>query len=223
MFNAQPGGQPVNMSRRRFDMAHGAYGVLGAVALWAARVIFPGSPAPGTAEYDSIVAGLGFLVAIPFGLPALAALVVACWFSFRLSRNTWLVSLLVVTFAFIIYLFVWWKLQWFPVFLYGATCTISGLWWFLFRRWRSPRPSAAGSGASSRRSKLTLAGRWLTLLAFLALTGKSAAIRLMREGDLILLLESILDLATIIVLPTGLICWIIGVLRDRRARKALPT
>ena len=147
ILNATGSAQPVKTHRRGFDIAYGAYGFLGAVALWTARVIFPGSPAPGTGAYDAFVAGLGFMVAIPFGLPAVAALIVACWLSIRLVRDTWLVSLFLVTLAFIAYLVVWSKLesgwfQWFPVVLYGATCTISGIWWFLFRRWRLPRPAA---------------------------------------------------------------------------------
>jgi hypothetical protein len=152
MLNAEGNAQPVKMSGRGFDIAYGVYGFVGAVALWAARVIFPGSPAPGTSAYDAFVAGLGFMVLIPFGLPAVAALIVACWLSIRVSRDTWLVSHLLVTLAFIAYLFVWFHLksgwfQWFPVLLYGATCTISGLWWFLFRRWRLPRPAAGDSGS----------------------------------------------------------------------------
>ena len=225
MMKAESNAQPVILSRRGSDIAYGAYGFLGAVALWAARVIFPGSPTIGTGEYDAFVAGLGFLVAIPFGLPAVAALIVACWLTFRRWRDTWLVSLLLLTLAFIVYLFVWWNLesgwfQWFPMVLYGAVCTISGLWWFLFRRWRSPHLSAGGSGSPFPRSKLTPAGRWLTFLAFLALIAKGTAVRL-GEGRPLLLLAGLLDLATIVVFPAGLTCWIIGAIRDRRARKGL--
>jgi len=141
----------------RSDVAYSAYTFLGAVALWTARVTFPGPPAPGTGGYDAFVAGLGFLVVIPFGIPAVAALCVAFWLTCRLSRDKWLVALLLLTIAFIAYLFVWWFrawFQWFPLFLYGATCVASGLWWFLFKRWRPMRdcaPEVAGSSAEPKR------------------------------------------------------------------------
>ena len=217
-------GKPVNMAGRGFDIAYGAYGFLGAVALWTARVIYPGSPPDGTSQYEAFVTGLGFFVAIPFGLPAVAAVIVAWWLSFRLSRDIWLMSLLLVSLAFVSYLFVWSRLesgwiQWVPVLLYGATCTISGLWWFLIRRWRSARPRARASGSSGPRSKLTRAGRWLTLLSLLALIAKGAALR-SGDGRLLLFIAALLNLATIVAFPAGLICWIIGAFRDRRSGKA---
>jgi hypothetical protein len=128
------------MSGGRFDIAYGAYCFLGVVALWAARLIFPGSPPPGTVAYDEFIVALAFMVFIPLGLPAIPAVLVASWLSLQLCRDTWLVALLLATFAFAAYLFVSFSLerfQWLPVFLYGATCTTSGLLWFLYRRWRS--------------------------------------------------------------------------------------
>jgi hypothetical protein len=149
----------VSPSGRGFDIAYGAYGFLGAVALWTARLIFPGSPARGTGAYDAFVAGLGFFVAIPFGLPAVVALIVGCSLSLRLSRDTWLVSLLLATLVFICYLLVWKSLasgwtQWFPMSLYGATCIVSAMGWFLFRRERSPRrlDESVGSSQNDVRS-----------------------------------------------------------------------
>jgi hypothetical protein len=129
-------------STGRLDIAYGAYCFLGAVALWAARVIYPGSPPPGTGGYDAFIAGLAFMVVIPFGLPGLIALLVASWLSLQLSRDTWLVALLLVSFLFAAYLFLSYNVgryDWWPVCLYGATCTISGLSWFLRRRWRPVR------------------------------------------------------------------------------------
>jgi hypothetical protein len=156
MSNAEVGAEPVKMSGGRFDIAYGAYCLVGSVALWAARVIFPGSPPPGTGGYDAFIAGLAFMVVIPLGLPAIAGLLVASWLSLQLCRDTWLVGLLLVTFAFAAYLFVSFSVErfhWVPVFLYGATCTTSGLYWFLRRRWRAVRESTLGVTSSSAESK----------------------------------------------------------------------
>src|SRR5262245_13599165 len=138
-MESQASTQPVKPRQGRFDLAYGAYLFLGTVALWTARVVFPGPPAPGTGGYDAFISGLGFFVAIPFGLPVIVALLVVCWLSMQLSRDTWLIGLFLVTFAFSAYMIAWWYREWFhwfPLFLYGAVCTVSGLWWFVWRRWR---------------------------------------------------------------------------------------
>jgi hypothetical protein len=156
MSNTEVGAQPVKMSGGRFDIAYGAYCFLGAVALWAARVIFPGSPPPGTGGYDAFISGLAFMVVLPFGLPAIAVILVAGWLSLQLCRDTWLVALLLVTFAFAAYVFVSFSLerfQWLPVFLYGTTCITSGLFWFLRRRWKPVRESTPAVTSSSAESK----------------------------------------------------------------------
>ena len=69
-----------------------------------------------------------------------------------------------------------------------------------------------------KRSKLTSTGMALTLLAFFALIGRSVVFRPDVGGSL-LILAAFLDLLSMILLPVGVSCWIIGALRDRRARK----
>lgn len=156
-MNTQDGVQPAKTLTRRFDIAYGGYCVLGASALWLARVIFPGSPAAGTSQYDAFLAGLAFMIVIPLALPTVAALLVTCWLTFQLSRDIWLVALLLITWAFAAYLFVSMNLQrfhWFPVLLYGAVCVSVGLWLFLYKRWRplqlSPEEAASSSADTNQ-------------------------------------------------------------------------
>jgi len=135
------------MHRRVLDIAYGAYGFLGAVALWIAEAAHSGSRHSEADAHDAFVAGLSSVAVSPFGVPAVVALAVACWLSIRLVRDRSLVLLFFVTLVCIVCLVVWSRFEsesfpWFLVIVFhGVTCTTSGICWFLFRRWRLPRPA----------------------------------------------------------------------------------
>lgn len=87
--------------------------------------------------------------------------------------------------------------------------------------YRLPLPDDSpgrGRGESAVRSRLTIVGVWLTALAFVAIVGRVALAPLREEG-LGFLLVALLDLASLVFLPAGVSCWIIGALRDRKVRQ----
>jgi hypothetical protein len=95
-----------------------SYAFLGAVALWVSYVLslfFRTSSADPAAS----AAGLGFFVAIPFGIAAAIALVVAGIQTLWWWRDLRLVILLALTIGFAVYLGTWWNYEWVPWSVYG--------------------------------------------------------------------------------------------------------
>ena len=94
--------------------------------------------------------------------------------------------------------------------------------------------SLASTDLVVKRSKLMPTGMLLTVLAVVAIVGKGILLTMLAvvapagngvvhkpgEGGPLLVLAALLDLTSIILLPTGVSCWIIGALRNRRAKKA---
>ena len=102
-----------------------------------------------SADPSASAAGLGFFVAIPFGIAAAIALVVGGIQTLRSWLDSRLVILLALTIGFAVYLGAWWNYEWVPWGVYGLASLVLAL-----TRWRL---RACGRGLKSR-------GIWTILL-----------------------------------------------------------
>jgi len=117
--------------RKRRDIAYGSFFALGLVALWARVNAYEGwgdSP-------DALAMLMMMLVIMPFGIPALIALILGVWFTFSCRRwDPVLVSLALVPFA--ILPIVWNSFQYEAILfvaillvVYGGFCIVASILW----------------------------------------------------------------------------------------------
>lgn len=112
---------PVMNEQSKRDLAYASFMFLGAISLWSAYVLAPGQ----SGEDGSGAAGsFGFLVFIPFALPAAVALLVAGSLSLLLWPEWRPLSLLALTIVFSLYMGGAFDLHWRPWLVYGSILTV---------------------------------------------------------------------------------------------------
>lgn len=115
------------------NVAYLSFMFLGLVSLWSAYVLAPSQ----SGEDGSGAAGsFGFLVFIPFALPAVVALLAACSLSLLLWPEWRPLSLLALTIVFSLYMGGEFDLHWRPWLVYGSMLTGLSAWFLLVDRGR---------------------------------------------------------------------------------------
>jgi hypothetical protein len=122
---------PVVNEQVKRDLAYGSFMFLGVVSLWSAYALSPG---PSGDDGSGAAGVFGFLVFLPFALPAAVALLVGGSLSLLSWPERRPLSLLALTIVFSLYMGGSFDLHWLPWLIYGSILTALAAWFFMIGR-----------------------------------------------------------------------------------------